>query len=93
MELAESARADSVRAFFVFLDLLKGKAEHIAQVGLAHLQLDSERFDARTDMYVNGVVLFGWLGWRHDEDPLDLSLRILRLNAIAFRLKQRTGPT
>jgi hypothetical protein len=36
--LLQAARADAVHAFLVLLDLLKGHAEAIGQVGLAELQ-------------------------------------------------------
>src|ERR1700730_15676967 len=36
--LLQSARADAVRALLVFLDLLKGDAERIAQMRLTHIQ-------------------------------------------------------
>ncbi|MNE76578.1 hypothetical protein D3C80_1728210 [compost metagenome] len=53
----QSARADAVHAFLVFLYLLKGDAESIGEGGLAHAQDLAAATDQRTDVYVYRIGL------------------------------------
>ena len=53
--LLQPTRADAVRAFLIFLDLLERDAERIAEPRLAHVQHHTARTQATANMLVYGV--------------------------------------
>ena len=55
MHRLQPAGAHAVRALLVFLDLLKGEAQPVAQLLLAHLQRLATLADAVTDMHIDGL--------------------------------------
>jgi hypothetical protein len=57
MSSARLSRANAVHAFLVLLDLLKGQAEAISQVGLTEFEHQPPHADAAADLLVDG-------GWR-----------------------------
>ena len=54
-DLVEAAGTDAVDAFFVFLNLLKGKAQQVAQPFLTHTDQHATQSYAITDMRVGRV--------------------------------------
>ena len=56
--LEQPARADAVDAFFVFLHLLKGQAQQIAQLFLTHADQHAPDAHAISDLSVDGIGLF-----------------------------------
>jgi hypothetical protein len=54
-DLLEAARADSVRAFFVFLHLLEGQPERLAELFLTEPQKHAPQTDATADMPVDVI--------------------------------------
>ncbi|CUX40725.1 hypothetical protein AGR5A_Cc90298 [Agrobacterium genomosp. 5 str. CFBP 6626] len=58
----QAAGADTVRALFVLLDLLKGNSETFTQLFLAHAKHGSAKANSASDMNVDGVRLFLILG-------------------------------
>ena len=53
--MLEAACPDPVGAFFVFLDLLKGDAEALSELFLAHSEHRSPKANATANVYVDGV--------------------------------------
>src|SRR5262249_18355553 len=53
--LLQAARANPVDPLFVFLDLLKRKAQGFSQFFLAHPQYDAPQADTAADMAVDGI--------------------------------------
>ena len=54
-KFVKSARANSVNALFLLLHLLKGQAETIAQLLLAHSEQNTADPDSRTDLNVDRI--------------------------------------
>jgi predicted metal-dependent HD superfamily phosphohydrolase len=52
-DLLQAARANAVHAFLVLLDLLKGQAKAISQVGLTELEHQASHADAAADLLVD----------------------------------------
>src|SRR5262245_44163090 len=68
-DLLQSAGADAVGSFFVFLHLLESQRQCIAKLLLAHAQHHPTHSDPAADMLVDGVGSF----LRHSSDLLILS--------------------
>ena len=60
----KAAGADAIDAFLVFLDLLKGEAEQIAQLFLTHSNQHAPDAHAIADLNVDGIGLLLWHGAR-----------------------------
>jgi hypothetical protein len=54
----QAARADSVDAFFVFLDLLKRDAERVCELRLAHVEHEAAHAYAGADVLIGRVSWF-----------------------------------
>ncbi len=54
----QAAGADAVDALFVFLNLLKGQAQHVAQAFLAHADQHAPDAHPVADLDINGIGLF-----------------------------------
>ena len=54
-DLLQAAGADAVHTFFVFLNLLKGDANLVGQVRLAHLEHQTAHADAAAHVFVDWV--------------------------------------
>src|SRR5579862_1215112 len=57
-DLVKPSRTDSVHAFFVFLNLLKGEPQHLAEFFLTHANEHPAQPDAITDLSIDGICLF-----------------------------------
>jgi hypothetical protein len=57
-QLLQPARADAVRAFFVFLNLLKRQAQLVAELFLAHAEHKAAHADAAPDILVDRIGVF-----------------------------------
>jgi hypothetical protein len=66
-DLLQPARPDAVRAFLVFLDLLEGKTECVAQLLLAHCEHHAAHAHPAANVSVDGVR--GLLGGGHNNLP------------------------
>src|SRR6185437_16346260 len=60
--LREPARADAVRALFVFLDLLESDANTLAELGLREALLQTADSNVLSDQHVNRL----WRPFCHD---------------------------
>jgi hypothetical protein len=52
-DLLQAAGADAIHTFLVFLDLLKGQAETVGEVGLAEFEHEPSQPHAAADLLVN----------------------------------------
>lgn len=57
-DILQAAGANTVRALFVLLNLLKGNSETFTQFFLAHAEHGSAKTNSASDMNVDGVRLF-----------------------------------
>ena len=54
-DVLQPARADAVGAFLVFLHLLKGDAERVPELGLAHAEHHAAHAHAAADVLIYGI--------------------------------------
>src|SRR6185437_7752690 len=63
-QLVEPAGADAVRAALVFLHLLEGEADRLAELLLAHAETGAAQPHAPADMHVDGMRMIGAMAAR-----------------------------
>ena len=62
-DLLHARAADAIDAFFIFLDLLEGDAELVAERFLAEVEFQAPHADPAADMLVDGI----GRSWLHRE--------------------------